>query len=149
MTKKEITKPNLQKTYPKVFIFPIQVMLNSGASAYESTHRCWRLKESLREEPFGIAVGIKDKISQGIFEIKGWHLDTKEDKHWEFDGIETVKTESLYDIDWSIIINKAKGYWGFGNYLVVEIDDMRFRFIKGNKDKSWHSLEYKEMKIKD
>lgn len=141
MTNEEsIQSVGLKKAYPKVFIFPIQNMLNSGASAYESTHRCWRVKESLREEPFGIAVGIKDKVSQGVFEIKGWHPDAKEDKHWEFDGAETAETESLYDIDWSIIINKAKEYWGFGNYLVIEIYDVRFRFIKGSKDKSWFSL---------
>ncbi|MBU4337999.1 hypothetical protein KKB43_06940 [Patescibacteria group bacterium] len=144
MTNEEsIQSVGLKKAYSKVFIFPIQNALDSRTSVYEATRWSWHVSEALREEPFGMAIGIKDKTSQGIFEITGWHLkNTQDQKHWEFDGIETAETESLYDIDWSIIINKAAGYWGFGNYLVVEIDDdMQFRFIKGSRDKSWFSLQ--------
>ena len=131
---------NPQKAYPKVFIFPIHKMLKQGASVYDATRKWWRVKKSLRERPFGIAVGVKDKISQGVFEISNdWYPSTKEDKHWEFNGAETDATDGLHNKDWSKIINKAIGYWQRGNYLVVEFDGKgKFRFIRGGgKNKGW------------
>ena len=128
---------NPKKAHSKVFVFPIQNNLNSGISTYESTCRAWPFSKSMREEPFGIAVGIKDKISQGVFEIKNWHLYNQANKRWEFDGIETDKTDGFHNTNWSQIIDKAIGYWQFGNYLVVEFNGKgQFRFIRGG-DKKW------------
>ena len=50
-----------QKAYPKVFIFPVHNNLNRGLPVYEATHRAWNWSESMRGNPFGIAVGVKDK----------------------------------------------------------------------------------------
>lgn len=127
---------NPKNAYQKVFIFPINNNLKRGPSAYEATRRAWNWSKSMKE-PFGIAVGIKDKISQGVFEIKSWHQDIQENKKWEFDGVKTKEMDDFNNINWSRIINEAIGYWRFGNYLIVEFNGkMCFRFIRGgNKNK--------------
>lgn len=131
---------NPTNAYPKVFIFPIQNTINSE-TPYQATRRAWNVNEELRDRPFGIAVGIKDKISRSVFEIINWHPDLQADEKWEFDGVETDKTDEFYDTNWSKIIEKAEGYWRYGNYLVVEFNgESCFRFIKGKNDKqTWHS----------
>lgn len=130
---------NPKKSYPKVFIFSIYNNLNRGLSVYEATCRAWPFSKLMIEEPFGIAVGIKDKISQGVFEIKNWHLYNQANKRWEFDGLET---DGFHNTNWSIIIDKAIGYWQHGSYLVIEFvefnGEMKFRFIRGgDKNKLW------------
>ena len=131
-----------QKAYPKVFIFPVHNNLNRGLPVYEATRRAWNWSESMRGNPFGIAVGVKDKISQGVFEIKGWHQDIQANKKWEFDGAETDETDCFHNTNWSKIIDKAIGYWQYGNYLVIEFieinSETQFRFIRGgDKNKLW------------
>lgn len=126
---------NPKKSYPKVFIFPIHNNLKRGLSVYEATRRAWNWSESMREKPFGIAVGIKDKISQGVFEIKGWHQDIQANKKWEFDGTKIEEMDDFHNTNWSKIINEAIGYWQYGNYLIVEFIEFNgniyFRFIRG------------------
>lgn len=133
---------NPKKSYPKVFIFPIHNNLKRGLSVYEATRRAWNWSESMRGEPFGIAVGIKDKINQGVFEIKNWHQDIQANKRWEFDGVEIDETNDFHNTNWSKIINEAIGYWQYGNYLIVEFIELNgegyFRFIRGgDKNKLW------------
>ena|SRR3989344_1638092 len=128
-----------KNAYQKVFIFPIQNALKNGTLVYEAIRRAWKGGKWLQEEPLGIAVGIENKISKGVFEIQSW--DTlKIDKHkWEFEGKEI---DGPLNFDWSKIINESLGFWQRGNYLCVEFDGRsNFRFLYGSKDKqSWHSL---------
>ena len=106
---------------------------------YEATRRAWKGDKWLLKEPLGIAVGIENKISKGVFEIQSWYPSNKENHRWEFEGKEI---DDLLNFDWSKVIDKALGFWQRGNYLGVEFDGKsNFRFFYGNEDKqTWHSL---------
>lgn len=130
---------NPKNAYQKVFVFPVHNTLKDNIPIYEATRRAWKSSKWFLKEPPGIAVGIKSKISKGVFEIQSWHLLNEEKNKWEFDGNEI---DDLLNFDWSKIIDKASGFWQRGNYLGVEFDGKsNFRFFCGNKNKqTWYSL---------
>ena len=130
---------NPKNAYQKVFVFPVHNMLKDNTPIYEATRQAWKGGKWLLKEPLGIAVGIENKISKGVFEIQSWYPSNKEKHRWEFDGNEI---DDLTNFNWSKIINKALGFWQRGNYLGVEFDGKsNFRFFYGSKDKqTWYSL---------
>lgn len=132
---------NPQNSYKKIYIFPIHNALKEGTTEYEATRQAWKRNERLLKEPLGIAVGIKNKISVGVFEIQRWYKSKTKKHKWEFEGSE-IDDLSMLNFNYSKIINEALGFWKRGNYLVVEFDGKsNFRFFYGNKDKqTWHSL---------
>lgn len=137
MAKTDYLPINPQKAYPKVFIFHISKGLKTHGSVYEATRQAWRKRNCLLQEPLGIAVGVNDGISVGVFEILSWH-PSQEEKKWKFEGKEI---DDLLDYDYSKITSEA-GYWQRGNYLGVEFDGKgHFRFFLGKKDKgTWYPL---------
>jgi hypothetical protein len=120
-----------------VFIFPIQRALSSRTDdVYEATRREWRIAESLRM-PNTLAVGIRNGICQGTFSIQSW--EQLDNGKCAFTGTPST----LFDnTSWTMVLNKAMGYWQRGNYLVVEFDGKgQLRFLRGSQDKTaWLSL---------
>lgn len=105
--------PSLQMH--QVFIFPVKNGLAQGKSAYEATRSAWYVKKAYQNLP-AYAVGIRDGISIGSFEIKSWQsIGSKS----EFNG---VVENSLLNKSWVSILSKVKGYWQRGNYVIVEFD---------------------------
>jgi hypothetical protein len=85
-------------------------------------------------------VGVFHGISQGVFEIDRWTQLPSSGK-WEFTGKSFTENHELADANWFAIIEAAKGYWQYGQYLIVEFDGKgRFRLIRGGKNKTWQSL---------
>ena len=116
----------------RVFIFPIQNGLAEGKSPYEATRSAWNVKPGLQKTP-AYAVGVRNGISVGSFEILSWsNILNKQ----EFSG---KPFKSLDNLNWSRIISQAKGFWQRGNFLVAEFNGGgEFRVLRGaGKEKCW------------
>jgi hypothetical protein len=119
-------------------IFNITNSLKNGVTPYNATRSAWSVSKTLQKQTVGsIAFGVISNIIKDGFEIQNWV--TNSDGKQEFHGIinNTYNQQSL-----RTIINKSKGYWGYGNYLVVEFDGKgKFRFLYGNSDKTtWFTI---------
>ena len=131
-------KINPTQAYETVFIFPIHNSTSDGSSPYEATRKHWYVTNSNQNRENSIAIGISNNISKCVFTINSWNLNTDNNKH-EFNGIPL--DNELVNKNWLEIIKRAKGYWQRGNYLIVEFDgNGKFRFLRGNPDKSWFNL---------
>lgn len=129
---------NPTQAFESVFIFPIHNSTSDGTSTYEATRMHWYVTKDNQSRENSIAIGLSNTISKGVFSIDNWTLNTTNNKH-EFNGREL--NNQLVNKKWWNIIQKAKGYWQRGNYLIVEFDgNGKFRFIRGNPDKSWYNL---------
>lgn len=128
---------NPDKFYKRVFLFPIANALADGKSTYDATRGDWYIKESYQQTP-AYAMGIKDYISVGAFQVDRW--EQAGNKH-RF--IKSGKETSLLNKNWSKVISVAKGYWQRGNYLIVEFDGKgKFRILRGNGlSPSWIDCE--------
>jgi hypothetical protein len=102
-----------------VLVFSVKKTMEQGRSAYDATRGWWR--DTQRWEHAQYAVGIVDRISVCVVKIERW-LNREEDGRRGFEGrCHTDKdTHPLLNKDFSGIILQAKGYWQFGNWLVVE-----------------------------
>jgi hypothetical protein len=120
----------------RVFIFPIQKALADGIGPYDATRMLWNVKQKYQELP-AYAVGLKNGISIGGYSISRWknHNDKQ-----EFEGVEY---QDLINKNWTSIINKVKGYWQRGNYLIVEFDgNCSYKIIRGGgRNNQWNRLE--------
>jgi hypothetical protein len=134
--------------YQTVFIFPIQAALASGATPYQATRAAWAVSETFRNINKAMAVGIANRISQGVFEIDVWKPWTKLPAGsgrtlWEFDKTSTnLPGNDLLLKDFTNVIAQAMGSWQFATYLIVEFDGKgKFRFLRGSLDKTtWFDL---------
>lgn len=133
----ELINPNL--SYKYVFLFPI---LNSIKNdLYDSTRGIWPhsniIDSSLNN---AYAVGINNKISKTSYQIANWTFLNEYSKY-RFEAVNHPNIEfyePLLNKNWTNVINAAKEYWGFGNYLIVEFDGKgKFRIIRGEKTKEW------------
>ena len=117
----------------KVFIFSIGKALAGGASEYDGTRRWWRITEHYRDIfEYKFAVGLKDGISLGAYEIEKWNYSSQYDK-CEFEGNEFPE---LKGFTWYRQIDV--GSWKFGMHLVVEFDgNGKFRLLRPNKEDKW------------
>lgn len=123
--------------YQTVFVFPIQRALANGEELYDATRKVWAVTDYYRKENNAIAVGIKENISLSSYRIKEWKSIT--DRKYAFVGEEYPEFK---DLNWRKIISEAKGFWQYGNYLVVEFDGYgKFRFRRGNPDTGWRNTK--------
>ena len=119
----------------KVFLFSIKNGLADGRTTYDATRSAWYVKPELQELP-AYAVGMKNGISVGAFQINSWA--SSGEKH-EFQGIEYPP---LLNYNWSKVISTARGFWQRGNYLVAEFDGKgKFRILRGaGTNKDWADI---------
>lgn len=124
---------NPNKKYDTVFVFPIHNQLRNGVSVYDATRYWWQIKEEYTKKKNNIAVGISNSICLGAFNIKHWEYN-KECEKYGFSGDEMENSE-LLNTNWQRIISIAKGYWQWGNYLIVSFDGKgNFKVKRGASD---------------
>ncbi len=124
-----------------VFIFPIPNSLNDGQSIYDATRRIWKVIQSNQNFKKPYAVGLRNSISEGSYEIAKW-VNVVNSTKQEFESHNHPNPnvyQPLHNKNWSNIISKS-GYWNYGNYLIVEFDgNGKFRFVRGSQDKkTWY-----------
>ncbi len=129
--------------YLNIFVFPVQIALRNGVSAYDATRTTWGVTKSNQALKSAFAVGLKNSISKGSFEIDKWVdvLDTTKQEFVSPQHPNPIDYEILLNKNWNNIVAKAKGFWQRGNYLIVEFDGVgHFRIVRGSKDtKTWHN----------
>jgi hypothetical protein len=128
---------------PFVFIFPIQNAIQGNISIYDATRSAWKLSSSNQSNKPAFAVGLKNSISIGSFEIADWNPISNSTRY-EFTATDHPNPQPyqmLLNKNWNTVIAAAKGYWQRGNPLLVEFDgNGRFRVLLGSQDKSsWHN----------
>lgn len=127
-----------------VFIFSIQNQLSNGFTPYQATRRAWKVNPQNRNINPSFAVGLKNYISVGNFEIDNWHVDVIDPAKWEFTSVQDpnpVVYNDLTNMNWTNVIISAVGYWQRGNYLVVAFDgNGRFKVTRGGgSNPIWHN----------
>lgn len=138
----EVINPSNQ--IETVFIFPVQNAINIGTSIYNATRTAWYVKEEYRNIGNAFAVGLKNSISIGSFEIENWDTATIDVNKHEFKS-PNHPTPSIYqpfsNKRWTKILEQANGFWQRGNYLVVEFNGVgQFRIKRGSQDRAtWHN----------
>jgi hypothetical protein len=123
--------------YDVLFIFPIHKGLAEGRTIYEATRKSWAVSPKFRDRP-AFAVGLKNGISVGSFEIERW--EESEEGKFMFTGSDYP---ALLNKAWKKLITfpGASGHWSKGNYLIVKLDGKgNACFLKGAKDKRMISL---------
>ena len=140
----EVVNPT--ESIDTVFIFPIQNAVNLGNSIYDATRTAWYVKEEYRNFNPAFAVGLKNSISIGSFQIEQWRNAEIDPRKYEFiseNHPEPTPYNPLLNKRWSKIIEQAKGFWQRGDYLIVEFDgEGRFRIKRGSQDNlTWHECE--------
>lgn len=134
---------NPTESIETVFIFPIQNAVNLGNSIYEATRTAWYVKEEYRNLSPAFAVGLRNSISIGSFEIDTWHTAVIDSNKHEFTSpnhpIPAIY-EPLLNKRWTKILEQAKGFWQRGNYLIVEFNGSgQFRIVRGAQARTiWH-----------
>ena len=120
----------------RIFVFPIQNAITEGKDIYDSTRGCWRITEKYRDvSVYEFAVGLQNGVSVGAYRIKQWSSVPEEDNKGRFDGEEIAEFNGF---TWHRQIDPVKGYWGYGNHLVVEFDGRgKFQLIRPEK-KLWY-----------
>lgn len=126
-----------------VFIFPIQNTFNSGSSIYNATRTAWYVKEEYRNHYPAFAVGLRNSISIGSFEIDTWQTAVIDSNKHEFTSLNhpnPTMYEPLLNKRWTKILEQAKGFWQRGNYLIVEFNGRgQFRIVRGSQNRTiWH-----------
>jgi hypothetical protein len=126
-----------------VFIFPIQNAVNRGASIYDATRMVWYVNHTNRNLQNSIAVGLRYAISIGSYQINNWTNTVLDSNKHEFTAVHhpTPNTYApLQNKNWINVLDKAKGFWQRGNYLIVDFDGQgHFRIKRGSQDRTtWH-----------
>ena len=129
-----------------VFIFPIQNAINGGASIYDATRMVWYVNQANRNLQNSFAIGLKYAISIGSYQINNWNSAVLDANKHEFTAINhpTPNTyEPLLNKNWIKVLDKAKGFWQRGNYLIVDFDGQgHFRIKRGSQDRTtWHDCD--------
>ncbi len=126
-----------------VFIFPIQNALTKGITPYNATRTTWLVNSYNQSLNPAYAVGLKNSISKGSFQISSW-ADVPGTNKQEFTSNEhpnPTDHQPLLNKNWNNVLAVAKGFWQRGNYLIVSFNgNGQFRIIRGSKDSStWHN----------
>jgi hypothetical protein len=137
----EFVNPNV--AISNVFIFPIQNAVNRGADIYDATRMVWYVNNPNRNLENSVAVGLKYAISVGSYQIKNWNTAVLDANKHEFTAVHHTipnTNDSLLNKNWINVLDKAKGFWQRGNYLIVAFDGQgHFRIKRGSQDKTtWH-----------
>jgi hypothetical protein len=129
--------------YDNVFIFSIQNALTKGISPYNATRTTWAVSNYNQTLNPAYAVGLKNSISKGSFQISGWTVVAGSIKH-EFSSPghpNPTDYQPLLNKNWNNVLSVAKGFWQRGNYLIVTFNgNGKFRIIRGSRDTTtWHN----------
>jgi hypothetical protein len=134
---------NPATAYSNVFIFPIQNALTRGVNPYNATRTTWAVHANYQALNPAYAVGLKNSISKGSFEIGSWTnvVGTTKQEFTSIGHPNPVDFQPLLNKNWNNILAVAKGFWQRGNYLIIEFDGAgKFRIIRGSKDTTtWHN----------
>jgi hypothetical protein len=138
------------KDYPKIFVFPVQKALDKTNDPYHATRTTWRVASQWQQETKGIAVGIVEGRSVGVFEIADWTVVPGTNDKLEFSAVRANGaaangcafnqiTSELYGKNWLAVIGRAMGFWQRGNYLIIEVIQENgkpvFRFLRGSSSR--------------
>jgi hypothetical protein len=118
----------------KIFLLPIHRAIAKGESPYEATQKAWRVAERYRDvSEYEFVAGLKGGISLTAYKIKKWICLPQSNKcKFEKDGEEISEFK---EFTWHKQINAAKGYYGYGNHLMVEFDGKgKFKLIRPDKE---------------
>lgn len=132
---------NPSQRYSSVFVFPINNDLKNGIDDFAATSKSWRVSKKNQKLPNATAVGVIQGIAKTCYAIKEWQTQQGSPKLLFLEDEKRTKEveKELFGKNWKEIIDKAKGFWQRGNYLIVEFDgESRFRIIRGSKNKEWH-----------
>jgi hypothetical protein len=134
---------NPTTNHDTVFIFPIQNALTKGVTPYNATRTTWPVNSYYQTLNPAYAVGLKNSISKGSFQILSW-ADVPGTSKQEFTSNQHPNPpdhEPLLNKNWNNVLAVAKGFWQRGNYLIVAFNGKgQFRIIRGSKDSTtWHN----------
>jgi hypothetical protein len=134
---------NPLEAYSNVFIFPIQNALTLGVNPYNATRTTWAVSPNYQTLNPAYAVGLKNSISKGSFEILSWTnvAGTTKQEFTSKGHPNPLHFQPLLNKNWNNVLAVAKGFWQRGNYLITEFDGLgKFRIIRGSKDTTtWHN----------
>lgn len=137
----EFVNPSI--AFSNVFIFPIQNALTRGVNPYNATRTTWAVSANYQTLNPAYAVGLKNSISKGSFEILSWTnlAGTTKQEFTSRGHPNPLDFQVLLNKNWNNVLAVAKGFWQRGNYLIVEFDGHgKFRIIRGSKDTTtWHN----------
>lgn len=140
-----------KESYGTVFLFNIEKSLKQFPNdAYEAIRKYWRVgKWQYSSDMY--AVGLVKGNAYYTFSIDRWE---KSDGEIDMFGKSTAgkfkffgkEYNDLYllNLDWSCVLNYAKGYWQYGNYLVITLNKGKFKILRGSEDKNWHIITEKK-----
>lgn len=125
-----------------VFLFPIRNTLSNGITPYNATRTSWNINNINKMLNPAYAVGLKNSISIGSFEISSW-VNVNGTTRYEFTSHghpDPSDYQPLLNKNWNNVLSKARGYWQRGNYLIVEFNgDGKFRIVRGSRDlNTWY-----------
>ena len=136
----EFVNPTI--AHNQVFVFPIQEALNHGSTPYNATRALWGISDQNQQLTPAFAVGLKNSISKGSFQIASW-ADVPGTGKQEFRSPNHPipnNYDPLLNKNWNKVLAIAKGFWQRGGYLIVEFNgNGSFRIIRGSKDTNWHN----------
>jgi hypothetical protein len=134
---------NPTTAHDNVFIFPIQNALTKGINPYNATRTTWAVSNNYQKLNPAYAVGLKNSISKGSFEISTWTSVAGTSKQ-EFNSPRHPNPTDYLPFlskNWNNVLSVAKGFWQRGNYLIVAFNgNGQFRIVRGSKDPTtWHN----------
>lgn len=126
-----------------VFVFPIQNAIQGGATIYNATRSAWIVSSNNQSLKPSYAVGLKNSISVGSFEIDYWNaiINSNRSEFLSPNHPNPTTYQSLLNKNWNNVLAVAKGFWQRGNFLIVEFNgNAQFRIIRGSQDTTtWHN----------
>ena len=137
----EYVNPNF--AIDNVFIFPIHNAINSGASPYNAIRSAWDVSRVNKLLKPSYAVGLKNSISIGSFVISKWLTASIDSNKYEFQSPNhpsPLNFDALLNKNWTKVLDKVKGFWQRGNYLIIEFNGQgQFKIKRGSQDiNTWH-----------
>lgn len=134
----EFPQVDPENSYKTVFLFPIASLFSEREDLYDSTRHYWDVSAEWQGKSNAVAIGIVKGQSMSAYFIEDWH---PAESKFEFHGTAINEGHELLHRDFKQVIAAARGYWGYGRYLIVEFDgNGYFRILRGSKDKTWKPL---------
>ena len=133
----------VSKLYPYLFVFSIEKgLVRENGNEYEAIRKFWYKIDKWQYCSDMYAIGLVQGNAICAFKIDEWKLieNKNVEARYEFSGKEINDSELLHK-NWKKIIELAKGYWGFGGWLVVSLNENnQFRILRGSHDNEWHEF---------
>lgn len=130
-----------------VFVFPIQNALKSQIeinenTVYSATKGDWNIASQYRNIENSYAVGLVSGFSKGAYKIAQWReVEGGKCSFIIADEPPPKVSDVLLNKNWLNIIAAAKGFYQWGNHLVVEFNDRNeFKILRGCQNHNWTQL---------